>query len=222
MSEQPIKPTVILDQDQVIRGQKYGLVSFVSPEDVIQRKDVFIFNKFLTHFSEEVTKMFSNIALKFEDSPSVLEVISSVKERHACIFNADDLAQELDLFRGKQGEALENAYYEQNSFQTSMRGLKLRGNYETLDEAKKRAALLNAGDKYFNIFVVEVGCWSPWDPNVDEIAETEYRDSSLNNLMHKYKESCDLRDVVFENRKEEMMSHNVSTNDIKFEVVQEA
>ena len=36
-----------LDEDEVIAGQKYALVSFLSPENVLEKKDLFFFERFL-------------------------------------------------------------------------------------------------------------------------------------------------------------------------------
>ena len=42
-----IKYVDVLDEDKPIRGQKYVLLSFVSPEDVIINKEALFFSKFI-------------------------------------------------------------------------------------------------------------------------------------------------------------------------------
>lgn len=210
--------TAVLDQDASVRGQKYALISFVSPEDVILRKDVYMFGKYLTQFAADITTMFDNIKSfpAFSEDKTIQAMISSVIERHASVFHSEDLAVDLGFFKLQQGEALESEYLRENGYQTSMRGFKIRGAYETLPEAKIRAEALARIDKHFDIFVCEVGCWSPWSPDPNEIAESEFRDTRLNTLIKKYKEAGELRDTVFEDRKESMMKGN----DISVEAVE--
>lgn len=217
---QPIQQNiVILDQDVPIRGQKYALISFVSPEDVILRKDIFVFQKFLEHFSSDVQVLLSGILScpSLQNEQSIKDMVSNVRERHACIFNHEDMALELAFFKNQRGDELESEYQEKNAFQTSIRGFKIRGSYETLQEAKARAENLSKFDKNFNIFVCEVGCWSPWSPDPNDICESEFRDSRLNTLLKKYKEAGDLRDTVFEGRKESMIANCQSIPQENFE-----
>lgn len=206
-------PTVMLDQDTSIRGQKYALISFVSPEDVILKKEVFMFDKFLEHFSSDVENLLIGILAcpDLRENQTIKDMVSNVRERHACIFNPDDMSIEYTFFKNMKGDELEKEYLEKNNFQTSIRGFKIRGSYETLPEAKKRGELLSRIDKDFNIFVCEVGCWSPWSPDPNDVAESEFRDSRLNTLLKKYKEAGDLRDTVFEGRKEALMSKSKLT-----------
>jgi hypothetical protein len=42
-----------LDEDDPISGQKYALISFISPENVLERKDLFFFEKFLEDYELE-------------------------------------------------------------------------------------------------------------------------------------------------------------------------
>ena len=43
-----------LDEDKPIRGQIYVLLSFLSPEDVIVKKEAYIFSKFIEKFSGDM------------------------------------------------------------------------------------------------------------------------------------------------------------------------
>ena len=45
-----------------------------------------------------------------------------------------------------------------------IRGLKIRGVYDTYEDATKEAKELRDMDKHFHVFVGEVGKWLPWDP----------------------------------------------------------
>ena len=53
-------------------------------------------------------------------------------------------------------DKLEQEFYEANDFHTSMRGLKIRGVYDTHKEATVRAQVLRRKDPSFNVFAVEI------------------------------------------------------------------
>jgi hypothetical protein len=120
-------------------------------------------------------------------------------------------------------EELEGQFFELNDYRTSMRGLKVRGVYDTYKEATIRAQLLRRKDPTFNVFVGQIGYWLPWDPECEEVQEQEYQENQLNELVKKYKENLDSKDNLYEqlkneriekakkeiaNRKEQMKSQN--------------
>ena len=86
-------------------------------------------------------------------------------------------------------DTLEQQFQEQNEFQTSVRGLKVRGVYETEAEAKIRCQVLQKFDKTHSVFVAPVGYWLPWDPNPDRIENQEYQLKQLNDLMKNYNQN---------------------------------
>ena len=79
-----------------------------------------------------------------------------------------------ELSKNIHSDAMEKEFAEMNDFRTSMRGLKIRGCYETIKEAKNRSEKLKKVDPTHNIFIAEVGCWCPWSPSPDSIDEQEY------------------------------------------------
>ena len=52
----PDQVEVTLKPDEVIPGQEYCLVSFISPENVLKNKDVFFFQQFINQFEVNFTK----------------------------------------------------------------------------------------------------------------------------------------------------------------------
>jgi hypothetical protein len=200
-----VKEEDFLDEDPPLKGQNYTCLSFVSPEDVIKRKDVFMFEKFLTHFSKELNEFFTGFSEKYKDDADSLNVI---KERYNFLFKPQNLQDEMTNFIGNNSD-LEKEYYENNNFQTSIRGIKVRGVFDSKREAEIRAQVLKKIDNKFNIYVAHVGCWCPWSPNPDEIENQEYAESHLNTLMKNYKENQSKKDVYYEERKNEMKMFNV-------------
>jgi len=71
----------------------------------------------------------------------------------------------------------------------SLRGVKVRGVYNSKEEADTRCKDLQGLDPDFHVFVGQVGKWLPWDPEPDSQGDQVYREKQLNDLMKGYKEN---------------------------------
>ena len=200
-----VKEHDFLDQDQDIRGQKYVCMSFLSPEDVIKQKEVHFFNKFLSHFSTDLSLLFSNVQERFKEDSVVVDMMTNLKDRYDYVFNVTGLQKEFEFYKETNIADLEKEYLEKNNFQTTVRGIKVRGTYESITEAKNRASAIKKFDKNFDVFVGEVGCWCPWSPYPEEIKDQEYSETQLNTMMKKYRENLDVKDEYYSMRMDEMV-----------------
>jgi Family of unknown function (DUF5832) len=198
----PVKQEDYLDQDPQIRGQKYVCLSFVSPEDVIQNKEAYFFKKYIDAFSSDLTLLFKNSAETFKENTEFVDAMQGLQERYSYLFDGKKLQDEYEFYKARHGGALETEYLENNNFQTSMRGIKVRGSYETIKEAEIRAQVLKRTDGRFNVFIAEVGCWCPWSPNPEELENQEYSETQLNTLVKKYHDNQTEKDQVFNDRKD--------------------
>ena len=160
-----------LEVDDVIPGQNYVCLSFLSPETLMQNKEAFKCVKFLQSYCKDKK-------LKFDD------VYSSYQD-----------------FTYKYEDKLQRDYDEQNDFQTSLRGIKVRGVYDTRGAAEVRAKKLSLTDSGFHTFVGQVGYWLPWDPNADKVADEVFQNGQLNDMMEKYQENNVSRDMFYEEQK---------------------
>jgi hypothetical protein len=70
-----------------------------------------------------------------------------------------------------------------------VRGLKVRGIYATVSEANAACDKLKKKDKYFDVFVGEVGKWLPWDPSMKQVEEVKYQNKKLDKIMSKLHET---------------------------------
>jgi hypothetical protein len=235
MSADKNSPTVVedfLDEDNEIPGQKYVLLSFISPEKVLEKKELFFFQKYLQNYEVEwkvknlekyMVDVCKNINDQLDDRINELEKNDQFDQAAICRKNrvrVDDLISEYtqfvqksraDINKTKLAESyddfmyanktkLEDEFYAMNEFRTSIRGVKVRGTYGNPKEAELKAKKLQNKDKYHNIFLAEVGKWTPWDPQPHEIADQDYNNDQLNNLMRKYKENEDNREKFFDER----------------------
>jgi hypothetical protein len=203
-----VKEVDYLDEDKPIRGQNYVLLSFLSPEDVLVNKEAYMFNKFITKFSNDMTTLLDGISAKYSDSK---DFVDSVKENNSYIFNPVDMSEQYGFFKSTNNQDLESSYHRDNNFVTSIRGIKVRGVFDSLEEAKNRSEFIKRIDNKFNIYIAQVGCWCPWSPNPECLENQEYAETQLNTLMKEYKKNMDDKDVVFENRKSSLFNSANST-----------
>jgi hypothetical protein len=201
----PVKIHDYLDEDKPIRNQNFSCLSFISPESVIDNKNVFFFHEFIKDFSNKMEELFTNLKEKYKKENSSID---SLKDYYEYIFDQKLLQTQFEFFVQENSSKLENDYLEKNDFQTSMRGVKVRGVYETLKEAQVRSEVLKRLDKNHNIYIGQVGCWLPFDPHPNNIENQEYAETQLNTLMKKYKENEVAKNEQFELRKQEMMKRN--------------
>jgi hypothetical protein len=193
----PCKQEDHLDSDPPLRGQTYVCLSFISPEAVIKRKESFFYEMFLKGFSQDMNDFFANLNQKY---PEESDILKAIKDRYSYIFDPSLIDEEYNFFLRMNSDDLEKSFLEQNKFQTSIRGLKVRGVFDTRREAEIRAQVLKKIDDKFNVYVADVGCWLPWDPNPDSVDDQEYMESHLNTLMRKYKENQMKKDIFFQDR----------------------
>jgi hypothetical protein len=180
----------VLEEDKQIAGQKFVCMSFISPEKVIQDKSLFFFRNFLKQWDmnkslEKFTQFLSFISYKYEvpllDLSKDLE--DFCKEERDNLFQTT-LEDEYKTYMDNNEDRLSSEYDETNQFQTSTRGIKIRGSYPTLGEAELRAKVLREVDPNHDVFVGPVGVWVPFHPEAYKTGRVEYLEDELNQLMH--------------------------------------
>ena len=157
-----------LEVDENIPGQNYVCLSFISPESLIKDKEGFKVTKFLQSYCKENK-------LKF-----------------------DEVYEQYKGFCYKHDDKLQRDFDEQHDFQTSLRGLKVRGVFDTKEAAENRAKKLSTLDSSFHVFIGQVGYWLPWEPNADKVESEHFQNSQLNEMMEKYQENNVNRDIFYE------------------------
>ena len=160
-----------LSVDNPIPGQNYVCISFVSPEKLIQDFKAFQMCKFLQSYCKDLDLKYDEIYSKYED------------------------------YIYKYSEELQRDYDEKNEYKTSMRGIKVRGVYNTREEAENRARNLSRSDSTFNVFVGQVGYWLPWDPCADNVDKEVFQNDQLNQLMEGYEKNNINREIFYEELK---------------------
>lgn len=121
-------------------------------------------------------------------------------------FKETSIQEEFETFLFKNRKRLEADFFAKNNFRTTVRGLKVRGSFDTYEEAQHRVKTLQKLDPSFNIFIGQVGFWLPWDPVPTEVQNQEYAEDQLNTLMKNYKDNESKKDEFFESQKRERQS----------------
>ncbi len=208
----------LLEEDKAISGQKFVCVSFVSPETILKQKNHFFFQEFLKHydFTKSVQKFtqFLNFAsykynLTFDDVMNDFQdYMKSEKDTFADNYVSDEYKNFLDA----NEERLEEDFGKQYNFQTSVRGLKVRGVFSTQQEAELRCKLLREIDPNHNVYVGPVGMWMPWEPEAYKTGRVEYLEEELNQLMSEKNKNEAAAKQEFEKRVRESKRKAIEEN----------
>ncbi len=184
-----------LDADPPIRGQNFCLMSFCDPpKNIVQEKELFILKEFLNKVNEQFH--------------TICDVLELKKDKVDLIYEKTfkDIDTKYDDFKKLNGQDLNSKFNKEVNTDglLNMHGLKVRGTYDTLREAQMKAKRLQANDKNFHVFVGQVGYWLPWNPEADDIANQEYGESQLNELVKNHKQNRLDADEFFEERKRDL------------------
>lgn len=200
-----------LENDPPIRGQSYCCISFLSPEDVIKRKEAYFFETYIKNFSEQMNEFFARMEEKY---PNEKDTFFQIKDRFHHVFDFNGINDDYTNYYNLHSEELEKAYYEANDFQTSIRGVKIRGVFDSVAGAKNRCKVIKAIDGTFHVYVAEMGAWCPWSPNPDDIEDQEHAETQLNTLTKNYKENISMRNEFYEKRKRELIDIKKNKNSV--------
>lgn len=200
----PTKEEDFLEVDDQIPGQNYVCLSFVSPEDQLVSKELFLYNRFMAQSCAEFEKALDEVSADFSEELNK-RVVKDLKTKLFSHLRHDyeTFKSKFDDFKYRYHNELEKELNEFSKFRTNVRGVKVRGVYNTYQEAERRSKALQRTDRSFNVFVGQVGFWLPWDPCADRIENEEYLETELNTLMKEYKENEVRRDMFYEEQKRE-------------------
>ena len=89
--------------------------------------------------------------------------------------------------------------------------VKIRGVFETLEEANNHAAKIVKLDCTFNILVVSMYEWLMVPPNMDKIKDQQYMDEDLNGFISEYRKTQERARLEFDMRKEGLKQNTHSS-----------
>ena len=123
-----------------------------------------------------------------------------------------NLSDDYKTYLDNHEEDLQKKFDLAHNFQTSTRGLKVRGTYPTEEEAELRCKMLREIDPNHDIMVGPVGMWMPWDPEAYKTGRVEYMEEELNQLMHEKQKNEANAKSAFEQRVKETKQKAIEEN----------
>ena len=197
-----------LDEDPELPNQRYVIVSFISPEKVIERKQDFFFKHFmqwtdydfkvkgLEHLADYISKKYS---LKIDD---LMKDVHDFEKTHREEIKKSDIPEQYQVFLLKHEKEVQEAFDKANNFQCNIRGVKVRRAFPSYEEAQLWCKVLQRKYPKDNLMIGRMGCWLPWEPSEHLMENVEYANSQLKEIMRKYKENEANRELFFAEERE--------------------
>lgn len=208
----------LLNEDKSISGQKFVCLSFLSPEEHIKNKELFFFEKYLKNFEvrksiEKFNNFLNFISYKYSLDPNKIltELDDFLLEEKDKLF-LTTLEDDYKTFLDNSEEELLKEYNKINEFQTNTRGVKVRGSFETQEEAELKCKMLREEDPDHDVYVGHVGKWLPFHPDAYKTGKVEYLEKELNQLMAEKKKNDEVSKEKFKQRVKESKEKAIDEN----------
>jgi len=220
----------LCEEDPIIAGQKFACLSFISPEKILKKRELFLFSQFVKQWDlyksmEKFGGFLNFLSFKYKvDIEQIMEDFKEFAKEEEKTLNEQSVEDDYKNFLDKREDKLNEIFNRDHSFQTSVRGVKVRGVFPTQDEAEMKCKQLRETDPSHDIFVGPVGQWLSWDPDAYKTGRIEFLEEELNQLHHeklkneqKAKQEFDQRikdakrKAIEENIKKAQQSGNVLT-----------
>jgi len=216
-SENP-KYIDLLDEDKGIAGQKFVCLSFISPEHVLKQKDMFLFQEFIKKWDfsksmEKFTQFLNFLSVKYHvDFEKITADFQEFTKEEQQNLIATTIEDDYKNFLDQHEEDLEKEFGEKHNFQTSIRGIKVRGVFPSQQEAELRCKMLRQADPNHDVYVGPVGIWVPFHPEAYKTGRVEYMEETLNELMSEKKKNEDKAKDEFDTRVREAKEKAIEDN----------
>ena len=178
-----------LTEDDAVTGQAFTCVSFVSPSDILPKKDAFFFERYVRDiFVPKINAFAEAVALTPE---KVQEFATGLRA------DAVDIGADFPAFCANNQTTLEDEFAAANPCKLTTEGFKVRGSYPTIEAARKRAEAIRDMDASVDVFVAQVGAWCPFNPRPECVGEVVYQESELNTLMKMKREAEERKNEIY-------------------------
>jgi hypothetical protein len=208
----------LCDEDPPIAGQKFACMSFVSPEKILKKREVYLFEQFIKQweFSKSMERYFDFvhfIAYKYNLNVSgLVDDFNEFVKEETDKLRKSGIEDDYKNFMDKQEDKLNEKFSREHAFQTSVRGLKIRGVYPTQEEAELRCKKMREQDPNHDIYVGPVGIWVPWDPDAYKTGRVEHLEDELNALHKEKLKNEEMAKKEFEERVRETKKKAIMEN----------
>lgn len=208
----------LCDEDPPISGQKFACMSFVSPEKILKKREIYLFDQFIKNweFSKSMERYFEFIHFiaykhNFNVDTLIADFNDFVKEESDKL-KKSGIEDDYKNFMDKQEDKLNSQFNREHAFQTSVRGLKIRGVYNSQEEAEDKCKKMREYDPNHDIYVGPVGVWIPWDPDAYKTGRVEHMEEELNALHSEKIKNEEMAKKQFEERVRETKKKAIIEN----------
>ena len=213
----------LLDEDKAIAGQKFVCLSFISPEDILKQKEMYLFQNFIKNWDfsksmEKFTQFLNFLSYKYSiDFEKVTKDFQEFTKDEKENLIQTSIEDDFKNFMDDNEERLEKEFDTEHKFQTSIRGIKVRGCFPTQQEAELRCKMLRQNDPNHDVYVGPVGILVPFHPEAYKTGRVEYMEETLNELMSEKKKNEEKAKDEFDNRVKEAKVKAMEDNKKKAE-----
>ena len=208
-----------LETDPEINGHKFVGISFLSPEKILKKREIFYFEKFVNtwDFNKSMKKFNDFLHFASDKFNLKIDVLLNdyqefLKEEEPSL-RAESILEDYKSFLDLNEERLAEQFNKENQFQTSVRGLKIRTpTVGTLEEAESLVKKVRERDPTHDIYIGQVGKWMPWDPEAYKTGRVEYLEEKLNELHHAKIKNEELAKMEFDKRVKEAKFKAIKEN----------
>jgi|TARA_R110002072_G_scaffold85217_1_gene192911 hypothetical protein len=208
----------LLDEDKQIAGQTFVCLSFLSPESILKKKEHYFFENYLKQFDfrksmDKYTQFLHFLSYKYNLNFDTItnDLKEFVEEERDNLFSTtfeDDYKSYIDNNEDK----LEKQFNEDHNYQTNTRGIKVRGSFQSQQEAELRCKMLREVDPTHDVYIGQVGVWMPFHPEAYKTGKVEYLEKELNDLMNEKNKNEQVAKVEFEKRVKESKQKAIEEN----------
>jgi hypothetical protein len=208
----------LCDEDQPIAGQKFVCLSFISPEKLLKKREIYMFEEFLKQwdFKKSMDKFFDFIHfISYKYGVDVENIMNDYTEFIAeenTKLKSQGVEDDYNNFLDKNEEVLTQKFQKAHEFQTSVRGLKIRGVFPSQEEAEIKCKKIRELDPNHDILVGPVGIWLPWDPDAYKTGRIEFMEDELNQLHNEKIKNESKAKEEFERRIKETKKKAIEEN----------
>jgi hypothetical protein len=178
-----------LTTDAEIPDQKYTLVSFLCPETEIKKREIYFLEKFREYYILKCNENYAFLQNELKDNALLYDKLEQIR--------SVNMSELYEVFLLEKKRELDADYDEKNSQRCSIMGLKVRGSFPTIQEARNEAGKKQKNDPNHNIFICQTGYWVPFSPNIEEISNQEYANEKLNEIMIEYNNQLEHKNEIW-------------------------
>jgi hypothetical protein len=184
-------------------------MSFISPESLIKQRDHYLFEEFIKSWDvNKSLNIFSQflgfVSYKYGvNLEKMNQDFEQFKESEKETIIKTGITDDYKTFLDNNEDRLDEEFNLKHEFQTSIRGVKVRGVFQTQKEAEIRCKMLREVDPNHDVFVGPVGLWVPFHPEAYKTGNVVYMEDTLNQLMHEKKKNEEQAKSEFDKRVKE-------------------